>query len=182
MPTPQRVKTASAHSHAVRVYSLPVTELIRPNVRLSGVRHVGWRYFWKDLKACPSVEVMLALLDRRHVASSRSVGPVNRRILQSLQRAEKQTLRNRHSFRLLSVPPLVLSAIWLKTHRHTKDQVIPIETIVSQLQPLETYSMGRFLEYLRLEAARLLESSRTLGQRKKGRSASKGLRQSASPS
>jgi len=150
------------HSQALGVYILNPAHVATGRLHLSQVPHVAWKYFWDGSKKSVSVEVARALGEQRHVATARSTGPGNSRLLRALKRATRRAKEARYSVRLLSAPPLVHSAIWLKSPRHRGDKVIAIESIVKEIQPLKEYGMSEFLELLRPEAAKLIEYSKNM--------------------
>jgi hypothetical protein len=115
------------------------------------------------------VEVTRSLQNKRDVATSRSSGPENKRLIQALDRATANIGTSKHAVRLLSAPPLVYSAVWLKSFRHRTDKVIVVETIIPKIRPLKIYGMGEFLELLRPEAAMLFEHSQNIKAIKKAR-------------
>lgn len=149
------------HSHALGVYTINLQELLNPTFSLSKVPHVGWRYLWGQTRDCPSVEVTRVLQSKRDVATARSSGPVNKRLIRALERAAKKT-GSTHVVRLLSAPPLVDLAVWLKSFRHRADKVIVVETIVPTIQVLKIYAVGEFFNLLRPEAATLIEHTQNI--------------------
>lgn len=150
------------YSHALPVYTINLRELVKSKLNLSEAIHVGWRYFWKQSKDCPSVEVMRSLQNKRDVATSRSSGPGNSQFIRALERVIENIGTSKHWIRVLSAPPLVYSAVWLKSIRHRADKIIVVETIIPKIRPLKVYQIAEFLDLLRPEAAMLFEHSKNL--------------------
>jgi hypothetical protein len=167
-PQARPISITGRHSHALKVYTINLQELVKFALTLSRVPHVAWRYLWKQSRECPSVEVVLSLQNKRHIATSRSSGAANRRLIRAFEQA-RQIGGGKYVLRLLSAPPLVYSAVWLKSFRHRTDKMIVVETIVPKIRPLKVYTISDFLDLLRPEAAMLVEHSQSIKAIKKAR-------------
>jgi hypothetical protein len=155
----RRHSTFGQNTHALRMYAVAPLDVLKSELRLSKVKHVGWRYLWKQMASCPSVDVARSLLNKRHVATLSSSGPANRRLVRALEDAAKDNGKDKFAFRLLSIPPLVYCAIWLKSSRHRTDKIVVVDTIVPQIRKLRRYPINDFLDLLRPHVATLSEQS-----------------------
>lgn len=161
--SPAKPPAASAHhSHALPVYAINLQELVKSTLSLSQLPHVGWRYLWKQSRHCSSVEVARTFKKKRNVATTRSRGPVNTRLIRAVERATKSIGKDKYAVRLLSAPPLVYSAVWLKSFRHRADKVIVVETIAPKIHSSKVYPIGEFLDLLRPDATMLVEHTQRI--------------------
>jgi hypothetical protein len=108
------------------------------------------------------VEVARTFKKKRNVATTRSRGPVNTRLIRAVERATKSIGKDKYAVRLLSAPPLVYSAVWLKSFRHRADKVIVVETIAPKIHSSKVYPIGEFLDILRPDAAMLVEHTQRI--------------------
>lgn len=144
----------------VKIFFLPLRRVASGRT-LRDARHVGWGHIGSSFGE-PSIGEIHSS-GRQHRVTR--IIPANsaKRLIRTLQRASKKSLgRSSHALRLLKVPPLVATAIWLHGRRQTEDLVAVIHTCVPMLKPGRTYRVADFLLRLREPAQGLLKSSKLL--------------------
>jgi hypothetical protein len=144
----------------VKIFSLSLRRAASGRT-LRDARHVGWGHIGTPFGERSIGEIHS--LGRRHRVTR--IIPPNpaRRLIRTLQRASKKSVGGTsHALRLLKVPPLVATAIWLHGRRQTEDLVTVMHACVPMLRPSRTYGVADFLSRLREPARGLLKASKLL--------------------
>jgi hypothetical protein len=136
-------------------------------------KRVGWRHFGfgKTLKHTVSAEI-LATGSRHRVARTYGLKPnsIVSRALRSLTMKHSRT-KKYVRISLVKIPPLVSLAIWVRSRNAKEDLILPLESVVPELQRRTARPYVDVLPLLQRSAMALVSQSQALDAKlREGRS------------
>jgi hypothetical protein len=148
----------SSVSYPHKVYNLGLQDLVRGNV-LKDAHLVSWRYLIRQgNRGTAAAEVNYDELKGGSKFSEFNPGSLADATLQEIQRVEQNSELERKSYelRLLRIPALYVTALWLKDTEGSQDVLIPIPPTPPMLKPGKAYSPSEIAEALRQPAEKKL--------------------------
>jgi hypothetical protein len=148
----------SSVSYPHKVYNLGLQDLVRGNV-LKDAHLVSWRYLIRQgNRGTAAAEVNYDELKGGSKFSEFNAGSLADATLEEIQKVEHDPKLERKSYelRLLRIPALYVTALWLKDTEGNQDVLIPIPPTHPRLTPGKAYSSSQIAEALRQPAEKKL--------------------------
>lgn len=132
---------------------------------LQAAVHIGWRRV-AEIGGAIHATHMDVIGDRVfHLAGDHILGEREQRVfdvrrIETVLGADTPPLE----YRKLSIPPLIISALWLSSADPTRDLIIPVECTFADLVLEQTYNANQLIGQLRDIATELMETTPPLPQ------------------
>lgn len=152
---------------ALPVYHLGLSDIAK-NQDLEASTHTGWRYTLKQNNEMIAHAETIISPNGKHLFSAINEGPLVEGTAKAIKVAEEQSEVKKGNFevRLLFIPALYVTALWLVDKEGKKDFAMPIEPSPAPFTPDKLIPLQDFLSVLQEKAKSALESYRgeeTLG-------------------
>jgi hypothetical protein len=150
------LQSSIAYPH--KVYNLGLQDLVRGN-GLKSAHLVSWRYLIRQgNRGTAAAEVNYDELKGGSKFSELNPGSLADGTLAEIQKVEQDPELERKSYelRLLRIPALYVTALWLKDTEGSQDVLIPIAPTHPRLSPGKPYSPSQITDALRQPAEKKL--------------------------
>jgi hypothetical protein len=145
--------------HRIPVFTVGLKTVLRPG-GLSDLRPSSWRYLIRGRQGPAHVVDVADSLDPAESAALQQVrhGESARLLEKSIRSSEKHKKLERHDYsvRVLRVPALHFSALWLKASAKKQDVLVPLRSMYPELRAGQHYSREEVETVLRAGAERVL--------------------------
>ncbi|HII93575.1 MAG TPA: hypothetical protein HA262_15860 [Methanosarcina sp.] len=173
MASKSAFKTPRLHSAFTEKAVTPLTEQALPvyNLGLSDIAaspttkasiHTGWRYTLKQNDEIIAHAETVIDPNSRHLFAGTNEGPLVEGTEKAIKAAEEQSEIKKGNFeaRLLFVPALHVTALWLADKERKADFAVPIKPVPSPLIPNKLIPLEDLLVILQEKARSVIESYR----------------------
>lgn len=144
--------------HSVPVFTLGLNALLR-SAALSKIRPSSWRYLLRASSGSKHVVDIATQPDSEHAAlrqlRSGESGERLQKVIRSSEK-HKKLQRRKYGVRLLRIPALHFSALWLKADANKHDVFVPVRSVSPKLRAGRHFSREEIATVLKSEAERTL--------------------------
>lgn len=150
---------APSTEQALPVYNLGLSDLVKDrNVRAS--TQTGWRYTLKQNNETIAHAETVVDRNGKNLFAGTNEGPLVEGTAKAIKAAEKQSeiKKGNYEVRLLFVPALHVTALWLVDKESRADLAMPTEPAPAPLVPNKLMPLENLLEFLQEQAKSKLES------------------------
>jgi hypothetical protein len=157
LATSKTKKRLLSHYRSCECFVLPLLSLVCAKKPLEGVQPIGWRLYRKVGATILEVHIDNISDRKAHVVAKGNVGDGDLSVSESLAAIEKSGLAGSYTARLLLIPPLIPSSLWLKSSGRNSDRIVIQASNVAGILPGLIITPALLLRRLLEPARSLLE-------------------------